>query len=86
MKRFLIIAGVVVAFGALFAFNKLTSKKGEVNVLTEVKQGLFEITVTNSGELVAERSMDIYGPQIGQNNQNQGGQQQRGNQGGMQSR
>ncbi len=85
MKRFLIIAGVVVAFGALFAFNKMTSKKGEVNVLTEVKQGLFEITVTNSGELIAEKSLDIYGPQIGQNNQNQGGQQ-RGNQGGMQSR
>lgn len=87
MKRFLIIAGIVVAFGALFAFNKMTSKKGEVNVLTEVKQGLFEISVTNSGELIAEKSLDIYGPQIGQNNQNQGGQQQRGgNQGGMQSR
>jgi len=80
MKRFLIIAGVVAAFGALFLFNKMTSKKGEVNVLTEVKQGLFEISVTNSGELIAEKSLDIYGPQIGQNNQNQGGQQ-RGNQG-----
>jgi len=79
MKRFLIIAGVVAAFGALFLFNKMTSKKGEVNVLTEVKQGLFEISVTNSGELIAEKSLDIYGPQIGQNNQNQGGQQ-RGNQ------
>ncbi len=78
MKRFLIIAGVIVAFGALFAFNKMTSKKGEVNVLTEVKQGLFEITVTNSGELLAEKSLDIYGPQIGQNNQNQGDHHGRG--------
>lgn len=65
MKRIFIIGGVVVALVALFAFNKLTSKKNEANLFTEVKKGLFEITVTNSGELIAEKSIDIKAPEIG---------------------
>lgn len=64
MKRILIIGGVVIAVIALVVFNKMTSKKLNINSYTEVKKGLFEITVTNSGELIAENSIDIKGPEI----------------------
>jgi hypothetical protein len=81
MKRIFIISGVVIAIAALIAFNKMTSKKGNVNTFTEVKKGTFEITVTNTGELIAEKSIDIKGPEIGQSNNQQGGNRG-GNQGG----
>ena len=82
MKRFLIIAGVVLAIAALIVFNKMTSKSVVSNTYTEVKKGNFEITVTNSGELLAEKSLDIRGPEMGQqaNQQQQGGGQQGGGQ------
>ena len=51
MKRILVIVGIVLAITALIVFNRMTTKKGTVNSYTEVKQGPFEITVTNSGEL-----------------------------------
>jgi len=72
MKRILIISGVALALIALMIFNKLISKKGEVNVYTEVNKGSFEISVSNSGELMAEKSFDIKGPSLNQSN-NQGG-------------
>ncbi len=75
MKRVLIIGGIVVAFAALFAFNKLTTKKNSENVYVEAKLENFEITVSGTGELVAERSIDINGPEITQGG---GGNQQRG--------
>src|SRR5512133_2982641 len=80
-KRILIISSVCLAIIALIAFNKMSSAKGDENNFAEVKSGLFEITVSNSGELIAERSVDIKGPEIGQNNQQQGGGG-RGSQGG----
>jgi HlyD family secretion protein len=59
----------------------MTSKRGVVNSWAEVKKGTFEITVSNSGELLAERSIDIKGPEIGQSNNDQGrGQGGQGNQ------
>jgi len=66
MKRTFIISGIVivVAFTALFVFNKLTSKRDNFNTFTEAKKGIFEITVTNAGELYAEKSVDIKGPSI----------------------
>ena len=76
MKRTLIITGIVavVIIIIMIVFGKLTSKKDTAIVYTEVKQGPFEITVTNSGELEAEKSVDIFGPQIQQSNsQNRGG-------------
>ncbi len=76
MKRILIIGGVVVAITALIVFNSMTSKKGNINTYAEVKKGLFEITVTNSGELIAERSIDVKGPEISM------GGDQGGNRGG----
>ena len=72
MKRVLIIGGIILAITALIVFNKMTSKRGVVNSWAEVKKGTFEVTVSNSGELMAERSIDIKGPEIGQSNNDQG--------------
>ena len=72
-KRIFIISGFIIAVAALVAFNRITSKKGVVNIFTEVKSGAFEITVSNTGELLAERSVDVKGPEIGQSSQQQGG-------------
>jgi len=79
-KKVFIIGGVVLAIGALVAFNKITSKNKVTNAFAEVERGSFEISVANSGELIAEKSVEIKGPQIGQTNQQQGGGQ--GNRGG----
>ena len=73
MKRILVIGGVVLAIIALIVFNKMTSKKRQTNSYIEVKKGLFEITVTNSGELVAEKSIDIKGPEISMGSDRGGG-------------
>jgi hypothetical protein len=73
MKRFLIIGGVLLAVAALIAFNMMTSKKGNVIVYAVVNEGPFEISVSNSGELLAEKSVDIFGPSIGQGGNQQGG-------------
>jgi hypothetical protein len=92
MKRIFIITGIVVAIAALIVFNKLTSKSDIVNTYAEVKKGIFEITVTNSGELIAEKSLDIKGPEIGRGSdqdRNQGsnqGRNQGSNQGSNQGR
>lgn len=78
------------AIAALVLFNKLFSKRENINLFAEVKKGLFEITVANSGELIAEKSLDIYGPQLGlaptdqQQTTQGGGQQGGGQQGGGQ--
>ena len=65
MKRILTIIGVVVAVVALIVFNKMSSKKNNVSSYVEVKKGIFEIAVINSGELMAEKSIDIKGPDVG---------------------
>ncbi len=83
MKRTLIITGLV-AVGimiAMFVFNKLASKKDTASIFTEVMEGPFEITVSNSGELQAEKSIDILGPDMMQLMQQGGGG--RGGAGGM---
>ncbi len=84
MKRFLIIAGVVVAIAALVAFNRITSKNKVTNFYAEVEKGTFEISVSSSGELLAERSIDIKGPEIGMGSgqSQQGGQSRQGGGGG----
>jgi len=81
MKRTLITTGIVavVIVIIMIVFGRITSKKDTDIVYTEVKQGPFEITVTNSGELEAENSIDILGPEIQQSSS----QGQRGGQGGM---
>ena len=79
MRRTLIITGIIagVIIIAMLVFNKLVSKKDTESNYTEAKKGLFEITVSNSGELEAERSIDIKGPEI-----RQFGEQGRGGSGG----
>ena len=64
MKRILIVGGVILAIIALVIFNKTISRKGNINSFVEAKNGLFEITVINSGELIAENSIEIKGPEI----------------------
>ena len=75
MKRTLIITGIITAVIviALVIFNKLVSKKDKVSIYTEVSRGPFEITVANSGELLAEKSLDVKGPEIAQTGGNMGG-------------
>jgi len=73
MKKVFVFGGVILAIAALVAFNKITSKNKVTNAFAEVERGSFEISVSNSGELIAERSVEIKGPQIGQTNQQQGG-------------
>jgi HlyD family secretion protein len=63
-KKILVTAGIFLAIAALVAFNKVTSKTLNDNSFAEVKKGVFEITVDNSGELIAENSIDIKGPEI----------------------
>jgi multidrug efflux pump subunit AcrA (membrane-fusion protein) len=74
MKRTLIITGIVAGFIviAMVVFNKLVSRKDTATVFTEVMKGQFEITVSNSGDLEAEKSVDIMGPVIKQSSQSQG--------------
>jgi hypothetical protein len=82
MKRTLIITGIIagIIVIAMFVFNKLVSRKDTASVYTEVMRGPFEITVANSGDLEAEKSVDIKGPEIlSSNRDRQGG----GGPGGM---
>lgn len=66
MKKTLITTGIVVlaAFVMLFALNKFASKNRTQSEYTEVQKGEFEIAVTSAGELIAEKSVDIKGPEI----------------------
>lgn len=73
MKRTIIITAIVVGviIVAMVVFNKLASKKGTDTIYAEAIKGKFEITVSNSGELEAEKSVDILGPDILGATQNQ---------------
>jgi HlyD family secretion protein len=73
MKRTIIITIIVFTAItlALFIFNKVVSRDKGVNLYAEAKRGLFEISVANSGELFAEKSVDIKGPEIDMGNQRQ---------------
>ena len=64
LKRILITAGVLALVIALVMFNKIASNKGKVEVFVEAKSDVFEISVSSSGELIAERSIDILGPRM----------------------
>jgi HlyD family secretion protein len=66
MKKTLIGTGIVVfaAFLVLFILTKVTSKRNTAGLYTEVEKGQFEIAVTSAGELLAEKSIEIKGPEI----------------------
>jgi len=75
MKRTLIITTIVllVSIVGLSLFNKLASRKRDSVNLTEVMKGNFEVTVLATGELMAEKSMDILAPEIIQRGNQRGG-------------
>ena len=64
MRKTFIITCIIVAstFALLFVFNKLASKTDTSDLFTEVNKGEFEIAVTEAGELITEKSVDIKGP------------------------
>ncbi len=66
MKRTILItiAVVVVTFLALFVVNKLTTKKSSDNLFAEAIKGEFEISISASGEIVPENSVNIKAPEV----------------------
>lgn len=84
MRRTIIITGIVVVIvvAGLIIFNNVISRQHEVSQFTVAKKGLFEIAISNAGELFAENSFDIMGPEIQQSQPQRGG----GGRGGGHSR
>jgi len=72
IKRLVITGGILLTVVALIAFNRIASSRGKVSVFAEAKSDLFEISVSNSGELIAENSVEILGPQMVQGRRNMG--------------
>ncbi len=68
MKRTIIIAGIIAAVAIIIMIivGKVTKKKDIANLYAEAKRGQFDIIVTTTGELQAENSKDIYGPEFTQ--------------------
>ncbi len=68
MKRSIVITGilVVVAIIVLVVISKMNSRKDIGNLYAEAQKGQFDIIVTTTGELQAENSTDIKGPEITQ--------------------
>lgn len=66
MKKTLIITGIIVAVAviALIVYSKVSSKKDIANLYAEAVKGQFDIVVTTTGELQAENSTDIRGPEF----------------------
>ncbi len=66
MKRTIIITSIVVVLAiiAMIIISKLTGKKDMGVLFAEVHQGDFEVVVTTTGELQAEVSTDIKGPEM----------------------
>lgn len=64
MKRTIIITSIIVtvAIIAMIVISKLAAKKDTGVLFTEAQQGDFEVVVTTTGELQAEVSTDIKGP------------------------
>jgi len=69
MKKTIIVTAIVIilASAALAVFVSLTTENTSLTNFAEVKRGDFEIVVSTSGELVAENSIDIKGPNIVRN-------------------
>jgi HlyD family secretion protein len=65
-KTFIVTCIIIAAFILLFAFNKFASKTNTSDLFTGVKSGEFEIALTATGELIAEKSVEIKGPEMAQ--------------------
>jgi hypothetical protein len=68
MKKSIIIGGsaVILAIIIITVFSRMTARKDLSTLYAEVKTGQFDINVTTTGELQAENSTDIRGPEITQ--------------------
>lgn len=68
MKKTLINTGIIIvgAMLVLYIFNRVTSKKDNTGLLAEVSRGTFEISISATGELLAENSIEIMGPAFSQ--------------------
>jgi|GEM_PF-53433 len=68
MKKSILITGVVavIAIIALIVIGKISKKKDINNLYVEAQKGQFEIIVSTTGELQAEKSQDITGPDFTQ--------------------
>ena len=55
---------IAAAFILLFALNRIGPKRTTNEFYTKVQKGQFEISVISAGELLAEKSVDIKGPEI----------------------
>ncbi len=68
MKRTIIITGIVavLAIITLIIIGRVSKKKDVANLYAEVQTGQFDIVVTTTGELQAENSTDITGPEFTQ--------------------
>jgi HlyD family secretion protein len=66
MKKTFIVTGIVVvsAFIVLYILNLVASKRKPAELYAEVQKGQFEIAVGAAGELIAEKSVEIKGPEI----------------------
>lgn len=66
MKKTIIVTVIVVCgtFLLLYIFNRITANNKTADLFVEVKTGEFEISVSATGELIAERSLDIKGPEF----------------------
>jgi len=66
MKKTLIIAAsaLTVLIIALIVIGRISKRKAMENLFVEAKEGTFEIIVTTTGELQAENSIDISGPEF----------------------
>jgi hypothetical protein len=81
-KRSIIIISVIVAaFLGLMIFSRKSSARQETEYFSEVKRGPFEISVSSTGELIAEKSLDIAGPDLMKLMMNAGGGGGRGGRG-----
>jgi len=68
MKKTFVYTGIIAAFAiiALIIFSNLTEREDKLSLFTESYRGKFEITINTAGELIAEKSVDILGPEIAQ--------------------
>ena len=68
MKKTIIITSIVAVVAIIFliVYSKMSSKKDMTNLYAEAQKGQFDIVVTTTGELQAEHSTDIYGPEFTQ--------------------
>jgi len=67
MKKTIIVTAMVVVLTSvgLTVFVRMTTGSGkEAMAYAEAKRGNFEISVSNTGELIAENSIDIKGPNV----------------------